>query len=340
MRKFFLSFLCLFLVLSGQCFAKDISPLILTIKTYPLTKEERSYIKQVNPYGFIFVTKDFKKHIDFSALKYDLNKLLKRKVYFFVDQEGGPVNRLRFLFPKKKFPSAEYYGDIARTFGIKKAEKLVFKNARKMAYYLSMISMDVNLAPTVDVRPSDYSGFFKRRIFSDVPYTVAVLAQAFADGTIAGGLEPCFKHFPGTALSQEDPHTGIPIIDSVNLDDLNQREFVPFAIANNYKYVLMGHALFPLVDAENISTFSPKFYRILRNNLGFEGLVITDALNMKATGDISIADKIVLSLEAGADLAMPFFDNDMPFEERLQAIEQIPPEIIKNFNQKIKTMGL
>lgn len=328
-------FLCLIFTVSSQVFAKDITPLILTVKTYPLTKEERAYIKQVNPYGFIFVTKDFKKHIDFSALKYELTKLLKHKVYFFVDQEGGPVNRLRYVFPKKIFPSAEYYGAIAKDYGLKRGERLVFNNAKRMAQYLSMISMDVNLAPNAEVRPPNYNGFFKRRIYSGNPQVVLALSKAFAEGTIAGGLEPCFKHFPGTALSEEDPHKGVSVIDSVNLEGLIKREFVPFEPAKNYKYIMMGHALYPQIDPDNISTFSPKFYRILRNNLGFNGLVITDALNMRASGEENIGDKIAMSLTAGADLAMPFFDNDITFEERLREIQKIPPEIIKAFNKKI-----
>lgn len=335
MRKFLIFFLCLFFAFPAQCLAKNISPLILTIRNYPLTREERAYIKKVNPYGFIFVTKDFKKNINFPALKNQLTKLLKHKVYFFVDQEGGPVNRLRYMYPKKKFPSAEYYGDIAHTYGIKKAEALVYRNARRMARLLANISMDVNLAPNAEVRPPNYKGFFDKRIFSEEAQVSRRLSQAFADGTLAGGVEPCFKHFPGTALSAEDPHKGVSVIDGVSLKDLIQKEFVPFTPIQNYNCVMVGHALYPQVDAEHISTFSPTFYNILRNDFGFEGLIITDALNMKASGDESIGEKIAMSLSAGADLAMPFFDYDMPFEERLKEIEKIPPQIIKSFNQKI-----
>lgn len=337
MGKFSIFFLCLFCVFTTQVYAKDISPLILTIKDYPITQEELSYIKKVNPYGFIFVTKDFKKHINFPALKKQLNKLLKHKVYFFVDQEGGPVNRLKYVFPKKKFPSAEYYGNIAHTQGLKKAEKLVFINAKKMAKLLSSISMDVNLAPNAEVRPPNYKGFFNKRIFSEDAEFSRVLSQAFADGTLAGGIEPCYKHFPGTALSKEDPHAGVSIIDNITLADLTEKEFIPFAPVKNYRYVLVGHALYPQIDANNISTFSPTFYNILRNIFGFEGLIITDALNMKASGEESIGKKIEMSLSAGADLAMPFFDYDMSFEDRLKELKQIPPEIIKKFNKKINT---
>ena len=340
MRKIFISFLSFLFIITGQIFAGQISPLILTVKNYPLTKEERAYIKQVNPYGFIFVEKDFKKNIDFSALKYELNKLLGRKIYFFVDQEGGPVNRLKYLFPKKKFPSAKYYGDIADEKSREEAQDLVFRKAKEMAQYLSMISMDVNLAPNAEIRPENYTGFFKTRLYSDNPEIVAALSEVFAKGTVAGGLEPCYKHFPGTALSEKDPHKGLPVIDEVNLNDLTNREFIPFIPAKNYKYILMGHALYTQIDENNISTFSPKLYKILRKKLKFDGLIITDALNMKATGTEDIGDKIVMSLSAGADLAMPFFNDDMPFEERLKEIEKIPPKIIQKFNKKILKLDL
>ena len=335
MRKIFTAFLLSVFISICPAFAADISPLILTVKSYPLTKEEKSYLQKVNPYGFIFVEKDFRKKTNFTALKAELTKMLGHKIYFFVDQEGGPVNRLKYLFPNKKFPSAEYFGNIAETNGTQMAEELVSKKAKEIAQLLSLISMDVNLAPNAEIRPPDYSGFFKKRLYSENAKVVAALSEAFAKGTREGGLEPCFKHFPGTALSEEDPHKAISVIDSVNLKSLTNKEFLPFMTAKNYKYVMMGHALYPQVDAVNISTFSPKFYRILRNKLKFKGFIITDALNMEASGPDSIGDKIKMSLTAGADLAMPFFDDNMSFEDRLKEIAKIPPEIVTKFNIKL-----
>ncbi|MCR5504711.1 MAG: hypothetical protein K6E94_04000 [Elusimicrobiaceae bacterium] len=335
MRNFFVLFFCALFIGINPVFATEIKPLILTVKDYPLTKAEKSYIQKVNPYGFIFVEKDFKKKIDFPTLKHQLNKLLGYQVYFFVDQEGGSVNRLKYLFPNKKFPSAEYYGNMSEEYGIEMAKESVFKKAKEIAQLLMLLSIDVNLAPNAEIRPPNYTGFFTRRLYSQDPQTVADLSEAFAEGTKAGGVEPCYKHFPGTALSEEDPHKGVSIIAGLNLKDLTENQFVPFTSAKNYKYIMMGHALYPQIDAKNISTFSPKFYRILRNKLKFKGFIITDALNMQATGTDSIGDKIVASLTAGADLAMPFFDKDMPFDERLKEIDKIPPEIITKFNNKL-----
>ena len=337
MRKFIVLLLILF-----SCAvwvpAKDISPLILTIKNYPLTEEEKAYIEQVNPYGFIFVEKDFKKHINLINLKQELTELLGHKIYFFVDQEGGKVNRLKHVFPKRKFPSAAYYGSIVGTRGLLKAKQAVFNKAKEVAQLLNLISVDVNLAPNAEINPADYNQFFTTRLFSQNTRVVKELSEAFAQGTRAGGIEPCYKHFPGTARSHIDPHKLIPVIKNVTMQDLINREFIPFTPIKNYKYVMMGHALYPRIDNQNISTFSPKFYRMLRENLDFNGLIITDALNMRATGTISIGDKIALSLSAGADLAMPFFDYNMPFNERLQELSKIPPEIIENFNYKLTGM--
>lgn len=337
MRNFILSFLIVLLG-SVSVFSKDISPLILTIKTYPLSEEEKNYIQQVNPYGFIFIENDFRKHIDFVSLKQELTDLLNRKIYFFVDQEGGKVNRLKHLFPQRKFPSAAYYGQLVQQLGLKKTKRLVFRKAKEAAQLLSSISVDVNLAPNAEISPASYNKFFKTRLYSQSPRVVKELSEAFAQGTRAGGAEPCYKHFPGTARSQIDPHKLIPIIKSVTLQDLIRREFTAFAPAENYKYMMMGHVLYPKIDRENISTFSPKFYQFAREILDFKGLIITDALNMGATGDISIGDKVALSLSAGADLAMPFFADDITFDERLEELNKIPPEIIENFNYKLAEM--
>ena len=334
MRNFFFSFLIL-IATAVLVQAKDISPLILTIKTYPLEEEEKNYVQQVNPYGFIFVEKDFKKGIDFISLKQDLTALLGHKIYFFVDQEGGKVNRLKHIFPKRKFPSAAYYGSLVSQRGLMKTKKSVFNKAKETAQLLSLISVDVNLAPNAEIYPPGYNKFFKTRLYSQSPKIVKELSEAFAEGTRAGGAEPCYKHFPGTARSQLDPHKLMPVIKNVTLQDLIKREFIPFAPAKNYKYLMMGHALYPKIDKNNITTFSPKFYKFVREKLNFQGLIITDALNMRATGNISIGEKINSSLSAGADLAMPFFDYDMPFDERLQEINKIPHEIIENFNYKL-----
>ena len=318
--------------------ARNIYPLILTVKTYPLSAEEKAYIEQVNPYGFIFIEKDFKKHIDLVSLKQELTDLLEHKIYFFVDQEGGKVNRLKYLFPKTKFPSAAYYGGLVKEIGLKKTKRLIFKKAKETAQLLSLISVDVNLAPNAEINPNGQNKFFKTRLFSQSPRVVKELSEAFAQGTRAGGIEPCYKHFPGTARSHIDPHKLIPIIKNVTLQDLVKREFIPFTPVKDYKYVMIGHALYPKIDNQNISTFSPKFYKFIRERLNFEGLIITDALNMRATGDISIGDKMAMSLSAGADLAMPFFADDMSFEERLEEIDKIPYETVENFNYKLYEM--
>lgn len=335
MRKF-ISFFFIILFTSISLWAKNISPLILTIKTYPISEEEKAYLTEVNPYGFIFVEQDFKKHIDFISLKQELTDLLGHKIYFFVDQEGGKVNRLKHVFPKRKFPSAAYYGGMVSKVGLMKAKRLTFNKAKEIAQLLSLISVDVNLAPNAEIAHQDYNNFFKTRLYSHSPRIVKELSEAFAQGTRAGGAEPCYKHFPGTARSQLDPHKLMPVIKNVTLQDLIKREFIPFTSIKNFKYVMMGHALYPKVDKQNISTFSPKFYKLLREDLDFNGLIITDALNMRATGTISIGEKIAKSLSAGADIAMPFFDYNMPFDERLQEINKIPPEIIERFNSKLQ----
>ena len=337
MRKFILLILAIVLV-PVSISAKNISPVILTIKNYPMSEEEKAYLEQVNPYGFIFIEQDFRKHIDFVSLKQELTDLLGHKIYFFVDQEGGSVNRLKHLFPEKKFPSAAYYGAMVGQRGLMKTKKSVFIKARETARLLASIGMDVNLAPNAEINPYGQNKFFKTRLYSQSPRIVRELSEAFAQGTKAGGIEPCYKHFPGTARSQLDPHKLIPVIKNVTTQDLTRREFIPFKPAQNYNYLMMGHALYPQIDKSNISTFNPVFYQFVRENLNFQGLIITDALNMRATGKISIGDKIALSLSAGSDLAMPFFDYDMPFDERLEELNKIPPEIIEDFNNKLEEM--
>lgn len=337
MRKLTVLILLLLVSFASNLQARDITPVLLSLDGTTLSNEEKEYIKEVNPYGFVFVEHHFKDGADIISLKHTLEELLSRQIYFFADQEGGTVNRLKYIYPEEYFPSAIYWGNLSKENLVLTTERF-YRSALKMAILLHALGIDVNLAPTAELRPPSYAGFFITRSYGSDPYLVRTLVDTFARAMKDGGLEPCYKHAPGTGFSGTDPHKDLPIIKDKNFDDLKNYDLIPFTNANRYKYLMVGHALYPKIDKKVISTYNPEVYKFIRRELNFDGFILTDALNMPAAGNEPDGDKIKKSLNAGADIALPFFDKNTSFEYRLEEIKKISPEDIKKFNAKLRSL--
>ncbi len=313
-------------------------PVILTLQTWPLSAEEISFLRKVRPYGVILFEYSFRAGLDPVLLKNALVRDLKRNdLYFFVDQEGGSVNRLKGLYPDKVYPAANSFEQLVASGGEEKARQAAYQAGYEAGKDAKSQGFDVNLAPAAELCKTN--GFLGSRCFSADPQTVSLLADAFAEGIHAAGTEPAFKHAPGIAYAVADPHNQLVHVNR-SLEELKNNELLAMRHAGKWNYLLAGHAIYPAIDPGVISTFSPSFYRFLRRELGFKGLIITDALNMKsaAPGQYGRGEQMHMALEAGADIVTPFFSPKDSFEEQWKAIQHITPEQIRRFNQRLKEL--
>ncbi|MFA7362594.1 MAG: glycoside hydrolase family 3 protein, partial [Aminobacteriaceae bacterium] len=218
-------------------------------------------------------------------------------LFIAVDQEGGLVNRINegtTLFP----------GNMA--LGASGDERLAARVAGIMAEELSAMGINVNFAPVVDVNNDPHNPIIGVRSFGSSPELVSRLGRAMISGFLEKGVLPCAKHFPGHGNTGIDSHTGLPVISS-SMQDLNATELPPFraAIEAGVPMIMTAHVLVPALDLERPGTLSPNILGMLRNEMGFSGIIVTDSMGMgaleKGWGMIRAA---IEAFNAGADILL------------------------------------
>lgn len=310
-------------------------PVILLVNRYPLTKEDKEFYKSINPYGFL-LSIPIHEGLKLPDLRRELEDILERKDFlFFLDQEGGAVNRIRHFNPAFEAPSPQSFGQKAKE-NLPKTRQEVYQAGLNTAKELKKLSIDVAFAPLAEAAEEN-DIYARSRYFSEDPEISAQLAESFAQGLFDGGITPCYKHFPGTA-NELDPHLVKQVIHA-SLEELQNKYTKPFGPANQYPCLMTAHATYTALDKENISTYSSAFYRFTRESLNYNGLIIPDALNMQAAEGHSpqtVGWRMNKALEAGADVVMPFFDYSADPKWMEEQLHQIRPQYIKRFQKKVK----
>ncbi len=216
-----------------------------------------------------------------------------------IDQEGGTVARLPSPFTQ--FPDARVLAESADS------EKALLNYARVCAAELHSIGVNYNLAPVLDVCAAGRDYFMERRVLGGDPQEVARLGSRVIRELQQNGIAACGKHFPGLGAAVVDPHVKLPIV-SKTASAIRAEDLVPFrrAIAADVASIMTSHTIYRHLDPENPATLSPKILDgLLRNELGYKGVVITDDLEMGAIekeGDLGRA--ALQALAAGADLLL------------------------------------
>ena len=226
---------------------------------------------------------------------------------FFVDQEGGNVNRIPYASQGVGNMALGATGDP--------------ENARTAAAIfgeeLSLLGIQADFAPVVDVNNNPLNPIIGIRSFSDDPQTVAAFGKAYIQGLHDAGIISAAKHFPGHGNTDTDSHTGAPVINST-YEELQTCELIPFraAIDAGTDIIMTAHIQYPQIETgtyTSISTGESLYLPatmsrtiltdILRGDMGFEGVIVTDALDMSAVADhFAVEDTIRLTINAGADL--------------------------------------
>jgi beta-N-acetylhexosaminidase len=215
-----------------------------------------------------------------------------------IDHEGGRVVRLPP--PVTRFPPAATIGQMG-------SPEMARRAAVCQARELAAIGLNFNFAPVLDVRTNPVNRVIADRSFSTDAHTVGRMGQEYVRGSLDVGVAPCGKHFPGHGDTREDSHELLPRV-STPPDLLEQRELVPFrmAMAAGLPAIMTAHVVHEGIDSTLPATLSPAVVGgLLRTRLGFQGVVVTDDLEMKAVADNwDVEDRTLLALKAGADLLM------------------------------------
>ncbi|MFC0846229.1 glycoside hydrolase family 3 protein [Streptomyces noboritoensis] len=213
-----------------------------------------------------------------------------------IDEEGGDVTRLE-VRTGSSFPGNLALGSVDDT-------DLTRAVAHELGRRLAACGVDLNWAPSADVNSNPDNPVIGVRSFGADPQLVARHTAAYIEGLQSAGVAACTKHFPGHGDTAVDSHHALPRID-VDLDTLHARELVPFraAIAAGSKSVMSAHILLPALDPTRPATLSPRVLTgLLREELGYDGLIVTDAVEMQAIASTyGIERGSVLAIAAGAD---------------------------------------
>lgn len=228
----------------------------------------------------------------------ELQSLSREPLLVLVDQEGGMV--ARFVDGVTVFPSN-------MALGATRDPSLAYRAAAATAEELSAIGVNHNLAPCVDVNNNPDNPIIGTRSYGESPELCAEFAAQAVRGYQEHGVIACAKHFPGHGDTAVDSHLALPSVPYPR-ERLNEVELVPFraAIAAGIGSIMTTHIMFPALDADRPSTLSHSIITgVLRNDLGFDGVVVTDCMEMKAVADVwGTPEAAVMAIEAGVDLVL------------------------------------
>ncbi len=264
-----------------------------------LLAEERTFFRDADPFGFILFARNVETPDQVLALTTELREAVGRDAPIMVDQEGGRVQRLRAPHWREWDPPFE---TVERAASIEAAERQMRVRAMVIAAELRAVGIDANCAPVGDVARAATHVFLRNRCYGTDPDTVARIARAVADGLMAGGVLPVMKHLPGHGLSRLDTHLDLPKVYAA-LEELQEVDFASFRALADLPMAMTAHLVFAALDPGLPATQSPKMIAIIREEIGFQGLLMTDDLNMQALQG-TLAERTARSLAAGCDIAL------------------------------------
>ena len=309
---------------------EKIGQMLIIYDTHETVDEElKQFIKDIKPSGFIINQSNITTFAKTKKYIEDLKLNSKIPLIISIDQEGGKVQRLQNLEDKKATYIPDMF-DLGKTNDI----NLAYEVGKVLAEDMRTLGINVTYAPVCDVYSNPNNKVIGERSFGTDPNLVANMCVSLGKGLEDNGIIATYKHFPGHGDTTTDSHTSLPIINK-SYEELLNNELIPFkkAIENDAKIIMIGHIAFPDLTNDNTpASLSKKIITdLLKNDLGYDGLVITDALNMGALiNNYSDEDIYVKAVEAGVDILL------MPTDAK-KAIEVIKDNIsVERIDESVK----
>ena len=286
-----------------------------------LGADERAFFREVRPWGFILFARNLGDAGQVRRLVEDLREAAgDERALVFIDQEGGRVQRLRPPLARNRRPAA-LFGSLWRK-RPEEAEEAVRLNHRLLAHELAALGIDADCAPCLDLRVPGAHDIVGDRSFSAEPNAVAALGRAAIDGLLAGGVAPVVKHIPGHGRAGADSHFDLPVVGTPEAV-LEQTDFAPFRALADAAMAMTAHVVYSAVDPDLCATLSRRVIgTVIRGFIGFDGLLMTDDLSMKALGG-TFEDRARGALDAGCDVLL-HCNGDMG---EMRAVASAAPEL-------------
>lgn len=280
-------------------------PVIFGLSGPVMTAAERALFRDTDPAGFILFARNIEDPEQLRALTDSLRDLTGRAaIPILIDQEGGRVTRLG---PPhwRSWPAAQTLAGSANCSEPERLASAVERvrcNFEALALELAGVGVTVTCAPVLDVPQPDAHDIIGDRAFGASPELVSILGSACLEGLQLGGVAGVIKHLPGHGRALSDSHETLPRV-SAKAAELEQ-DFAPFRALSNASMAMTAHVVYDALDEAHCASLSPTVIEThIRQRIGFDGLLISDDLDMKAlAGDIP--SRAVAVLEAGCDIAL------------------------------------
>lgn len=257
---------------------------------------ERAFFAETAPWGFILFARNVETPDQLRRLTGDLRDAVGRDAPIFVDQEGGRVQRLRAPYWREWLPPL----DTVEAAG-PQAPLAMYLRARLIAAELHAVGIDGNCAPTVDIAGPLTHPFLRNRCYGSDLDTVVAVARAVAKGLLDGGVLPVMKHMPGHGRATIDTHLDLPRVTDA-AEDLLRSDFAAFRALADLPLGMTAHIVFSAYD-DQPATCSAPMIRVIRDQIGFGGLLMTDDLSMQALSG-TIGERAAASRRAGCDVML------------------------------------
>ena len=264
-----------------------------------LLPDEMAFFRDADPFGFIIFARNVESPDQLYRLTSDLRAAVGRDALVLVDQEGGRVQRLRSPHWRDWSPPMD---TITAAPDLATACHRMALRASLIAAELRAVGIDANCAPVADIATDATHPFLRNRCYGTEAAAVTAIARAVSDAYLAGGVLPVIKHLPGHGRATGDTHLDLPTV-STDAATLSATDFAPFRALSDLPMAMTAHIVFSAFDSENPATQSARMIDVIRSDIGFQGLLMTDDLNMQALSG-TLADRTARSLAAGCDIAL------------------------------------
>jgi beta-N-acetylhexosaminidase len=267
-----------------------------------LSAAEESFFQAANPFGFILFARNCETPDQVRDLVAALRGTVGRsEAPVLIDQEGGRVARLK---PPhwRAAPPASYFGRLA-SHDLERAHEALRINTRLLAAELTDLGIDVDCVPLLDLQFPGAHDIIGDRSFGGDPELVADLGRVVCETLLECGVMPIVKHIPGHGRARVDSHKELPVVDTARAE-LEATDFRPFQALADAPWAMTAHVVYSALDADRPATTSPSLIgEVIRGQIGFDGLLLSDDLSMEALKG-SLGARAEASLAAGCDVAL------------------------------------
>ncbi len=267
-----------------------------------LSARERDFFRESRPWGFILFARNVESPDQIRGLVRALRETVEDpSAPILIDQEGGRVARLKPPNWRQRPPAARF-GELHDR-DPEAAREATYLNARLIAHDLTELGINVDCLPVLDVPVKGAHDIIGDRAFAHDPGTVIDLGRAQIEGLMEGGVLPVMKHIPGHGRAGADSHLSLPRVDA-GAEELSASDFVPFRSLDLCPMAMTAHVVYEAIDPQRPATTSPKVIRdVIRGEIGFEGLLMSDDLSMQALdGPMEVRTRAALF--AGCDVVL------------------------------------